>query len=93
LRFHEALRKHELVEVKPGVYTWKNFAVDLGGGSFCLRDEKAATQLAQQGGPSNRIGSVWITDARFLAYLPARVAAPVGLPALEIFCAAQPLQP
>jgi class 3 adenylate cyclase len=90
----EALRKHEVVEINPGVYTWKNFEVDsAGGGSFCLRDEKAATQLVTQGGPSNRIGSIWITDARFLAYLPAHIALSAGRPALEIFCAAQPLQP
>jgi len=91
--FDEALRKHEVVEINPGVYTWKNFDVDLGGGNFCLRDEKAATQLVQQGGPSNRIGSVSITDARFLAYLPAHVALPAGQGAVEIFCRAQPLQP
>jgi class 3 adenylate cyclase len=90
----EALRKHEVVEINPGVYTWKNFEVDSnGGGSFCLRDEKAATQLVTQGGPSNRIGSIWITDARFLSYLPAHIALSAGRPALEIFCAAQPLQP
>jgi class 3 adenylate cyclase len=91
--FDEALRKHEVVEINPGAYTWKNFDIDLGGGSFCLRDEKAATQLVQQGGPSNRIGSIWITDARFLAYLPAHIATSAGGPTLEIFCAAQPLQP
>jgi class 3 adenylate cyclase len=91
--FDEALRKHEVVEINPGVYTWKNFEIDLGGGSFCLRDEKAATQLVGQGGPSNRIGSIWITDARFLGYLPAHIALSAGRPALEIFCAAQPLQP
>ena len=91
--FDEALRKHEVVEINPGVYTWKNFDIDLGGGSFCLRDERAATQLVTQGGPSNRIGSIWITDARFLAYLPAHIAVGAGRPTLEIFCAAQPLQP
>ena len=91
--FDEALRKHEVVEINPGVYTWKNFDIDLGGGSFCLRDEKAATQLLGQSGPSNRIGSIWITDARFLGYLPAHIALSAGRPTLEIFCAAQPLQP
>jgi hypothetical protein len=88
----EALRKHEVVEINPGVYTWKNFDIE-GDGSFCLRDERAATQLVRQGGPSNRIGSVWITDARFLAYLPAHVALSAGRPTVEIFCTEQPLQP
>jgi class 3 adenylate cyclase len=89
----DALRKHEVVEISPGVYTWKNFDIDLGNGSLCLRDEKATTQLVRQGGPSNRLGSIWITDARFLAYLPAHIALSAGRPTLEIFCAAQPLQP
>jgi class 3 adenylate cyclase len=88
-----ALRTGEVVEIKPGVYTWKNFAVEPNY-RLCLRDENAATQLTPRAGPSDRVGGVWITDARFLAYLPARLVAGVaGIPPTEIFCLARPLEP
>jgi hypothetical protein len=88
-----ALRKGAMVEIEPGVYTWKNFAVEPNF-RLCLRDENAATQLTPRAGPSDRVGGVWITDARFLVYLPAKivVGAP-GKPPAEIFCLARPLEP
>jgi class 3 adenylate cyclase len=88
-----ALRKGAVVEIEPGVYTWKNFAVEPNY-RLCLRDENAATQLTPRAGPSDRVGGVWITDARFLVYLPARIVlgAPGNRPT-EIFCLARPLEP
>ena len=89
----EALRAGDVEQIDQGVYTWHDFVVDQHARSFCLRDETAATQLAIKAGVSNRIGGVFVTDARFLMHLPAIIPRTPGLPPREAFCAAQPLEP
>jgi class 3 adenylate cyclase len=88
-----ALRVGDVEEIDPGVYTWHDFVVDRHARAFCLREETAGTQLAIKAGLANRIGGVFITNARFLAYLPAVIPRTAGLPPREAFCAAEPLEP
>ena len=94
-QFQAALRRGEVEEIEPGVYAWRGFVYDYDSESYCLRNENAATQLIfRSPGVSVRLGSVFITDARLLAYLPAHVTSSNGaIPAADVFCAAQPLKP
>jgi class 3 adenylate cyclase len=88
-----AIRAGDVEEIESGVYTWHDFVVDRHARAFCLREETAGTQLAIKAGLANRIGGVFITNARFLAYLPAVIPRTAGLPPREAFCAAEPLEP
>jgi hypothetical protein len=88
-----AIRAGDVEEIDSGVYTWHDFVVDRHARAFCLREETAGTQLAIEAGLANRIGGVFITNARFLAYLPAVIPRTAGLPPREAFCAAEPLEP
>jgi len=89
-----ALRRGEVEEVEPGLYAWRGFVFDYDTNSYCLRGENAATQLIFRPVAYVRLSSVYITDARLLAYLPAHVTSPNGsIPAGDVFCAAQPFQP
>jgi hypothetical protein len=84
-----ALRSGALEEIRPGVYAWRDFVYE-SHGSYCLRGEKAATQLIQK--PIGvRIASVIITDARFLPYLPAHLDPNPYTGGEDFFCAERPL--
>jgi class 3 adenylate cyclase len=83
---------HELQEISPGVYAWKDFVFDDVSQSYCLRDDQSATQLVFGGGSSSHIGVVSITDGRLLAYLPAIVTAFPSGPQVERYCRAEPLR-
>jgi hypothetical protein len=84
-----AVEKGELEQIEPGVYAWRGFVFE--NHSYCLRGEKAATQLVLDR-VSGRIRGVFITDVRFLSYLPAHVTGTVGQ-GLDVFCAVQPVEP
>ena len=89
-----ALSRGEVERIEAGVYAWRGFVFDYDSGSYCLRGENAATQLIFRPGAAGHISSIYITDGRFLAYLPAHVTSPTGsIPGHDVFCAAQPLQP
>ena len=89
-----ALRRGEVEEIEPGVYAWRGFVLDNDTHSYCLRDDNAATQLIFRAPAFAHLNSVFITDARLLAYLPAHVTSPMGgIPSADVFCAAQPLGP
>jgi hypothetical protein len=76
---------------EPGVDVWRGFLYE-GHLSYCLRGEKAATQLIQA--PlSARVGSIFVTDARFLAYLPAHVDPNPYTGGEDFFCSTKPLEP
>jgi class 3 adenylate cyclase len=85
-----ALQRGELEEIEPGVYAWRGYVWLDESNSYCLRGEKAATQLLQTGF-TGRIVTVAITDARFLRDLP--IHAGLGADAADFYCAAQPLGP
>src|SRR5919204_311316 len=87
-----ALARHEIAEVNPGVYAWKDFVFDNKERSYCLRDSRSATQLTFGGGISQHITVVSITDSRLLDYLPVTVVEAVGIVS-EFYCRAEPLQP
>jgi class 3 adenylate cyclase len=87
-----ALARHELEEVRPGVYAWKDFVFDEESFSYCLRDDRSATQLAFASAVSTHIKVVSITDARFLAYLPV-IVMPFPGQTDELYCRAAPVQP
>jgi hypothetical protein len=87
-----ALARHEVEQVAPGVYAWKNFIFDSTDHSYCLRDDRSATQLAFGGGVSQHIIVVAITDSRLLSYLPVTVVQSAGI-VREHYCHAEPLQP
>jgi class 3 adenylate cyclase len=86
-----ALRRGEVEEIEPGVYAWRGFVFDNHTNSYCLRGENAATQLIFRPYAAH-LSSVFITDARLLAYLPAHITGPTGaISPNDVFCAAQPL--
>jgi hypothetical protein len=87
-----AIARHEVEEVAPGVYAWKNFIFDSSDRSYCLRDDRSATQLAFGGGVSQHIAVVSITDSRLLDYLPVTVVQGAGIVS-QHYCRAEPLQP
>jgi hypothetical protein len=74
-----------------GVDAWRGFVYE-GHASWCLRGEHGATQLIQRT-ISEHIGTIFVTDAAFLAYLPAHVDPNPYTGGYEFFCAPQPLQP
>jgi class 3 adenylate cyclase len=86
------LASHEVEEVRPGVYAWKDFIFDSSNRSYCLRDDRSATQLALGGGVSDHIIVIAITDGRLLDYLPLTVVQSVGIVS-QNYCHAEPLQP
>jgi class 3 adenylate cyclase len=86
-----ALAQHQVKEVAPGVYAWKEFIFDSTDRSYCLRDNRSATQLAFGGGVSQHITVVAITDSRLLDYLPVTVVEAAGIVS-EHYCSAEPLQ-
>ena len=85
-----ALARHQVEQVAPRVYAWKDFIFD--SRSYCLRDNRSATQLAFGGGVSQHITVVSITDSRLLEYLPVTVVQAFGR-VLQHYCHAEPLQP
>jgi class 3 adenylate cyclase len=87
-----ALARHEIERVAPGVYAWKDFIWASSDRSYCLRDDRSATQLAFGGGVSQHITVVSITDSRLLDYLPVTVVEAVGIVS-ELYCHGEPLQP
>jgi hypothetical protein len=87
-----ALARHEVEQVAPGAYAWKNFIFDSTDHSYCLRDDRSATQLAFGGGVSQHIIVVAITDSRLLSYLPVTVIEGLGRVS-QHYCHAEPLQP
>jgi class 3 adenylate cyclase len=88
-----SLARHELEEVSPGVYAWKDFVFDNADRSYCLRDDRSATQLLFGGAVSTHIRLIAVTDGRLLAYLPVLETASGGQQPLEHYCRAEPLQP
>jgi class 3 adenylate cyclase len=88
-----ALARHELEEVAPGTFAWKDFVFDNQSFSYCLRDDRSATQLVFGGLASTHITVVSITDGRLLAYLPVIKIPFAAAPVAELYCSAEPLQP
>jgi class 3 adenylate cyclase len=86
------LARHQVQEIAPGEYAWKNFIFDSTDRSYCLRDDRSATQLAFGGGVSRHITVVAITDSRLLDYLPVTVTEAAGITS-EHYCSAEPLEP
>lgn len=82
-RKEAALRSRVLVEMKPGVFAWRNFVYE--NLSYCLRGDDVVTQLVVAWTP--RVNDVLITDAGFLEDLPSR--SPWGD---KFFCTPRPLQ-
>jgi class 3 adenylate cyclase len=93
LQLKAAVRRGEVEEIEPGVYAWRGFVFDNHSNSYCLRGENAATQLIFRPYAAH-LSSVFITDARLLAYLPVHITGPSGaILGGDVFCAAQPLGP
>jgi class 3 adenylate cyclase len=85
-RREAALRTGELEEVEPGVYSWRGFVYESFG--YCLRGNETATQLLLSASLARVIG-IFVTDAGYLADLPAFVAGRAGH---ELYCSVQPLE-
>jgi class 3 adenylate cyclase len=85
-----AVRRGELEEIEPGVYSWRGYVWQDRSNSFCLRGENAGTQILLRGF-SGRITMIAITDARFLLHLPLHAA--LGASQFDFYCDVQPLEP
>jgi class 3 adenylate cyclase len=88
-----ALARHELKIVGPQLYEWKDFVFDFKSRAYCLRDDRAATQLVFGGGVSVHIRVVSITDNELAAYLPVLAPQDAGILPSEHYCQAEPLEP
>lgn len=84
-----ALRTGQLEELEPGVYA-EGFR--LRGAPELLPAGRESRDAVIQNPVSAHVGSVFVTDARFLAYLPAHVDPNPYTGGEDFFCAERPLE-